>query len=86
MATLSAFALSGLIHELVISLPADAGFGLPIGYFLLQGLAALAQRKTAILRGWLFTMLVVAGPAFWLFHPPFVRRVIIPFMHAIGAL
>jgi len=86
VATLSAFALSGLIHELVISLPAGAGFGLPTGYFLLQGLAVLAQRKTAILRGWLFTMLVVAGPAFWLFHPPFVRRVIIPFMHAIGAL
>jgi predicted DCC family thiol-disulfide oxidoreductase YuxK len=85
-ATLSAFTISGLIHELVISLPADAGFGLPTGYFLLQGLAVLAQRKTAILRGWFFTMLVVAGPAFWLFHPPFVRRVIIPFMHAIGAL
>ena len=86
VATLSAFALSGLIHELVISLPAGAGFGLPTGYFLLQGLTVLAQRRIAILRGWFFTMLVVAGPAFWLFHPPFVRRVIIPFMRAIGAL
>jgi alginate O-acetyltransferase complex protein AlgI len=84
--TLSAFAVSGLVHELVISLPAGAGFGLPTGYFLLQGLAVLAQRKTAILRGWLFTMLVVAAPAFWLFHPPFVRRVIVPFMQTIGAL
>lgn len=89
-ATLVAFAVSGLIHELVISLPARAGFGLPTGYFLLQGLAILAQRKTAALRGdisgWLFTMVIVAGPAYWLFHPPFVRHVILPFMQAIGAL
>jgi alginate O-acetyltransferase complex protein AlgI len=84
--TLSAFAVSGLVHELVISLPAGGGYGLPTCYFLLQGLAVLAQRKTEILRNWLFTMLVVAGPAFWLFHPLFVRRVILPFMQAIGAL
>jgi hypothetical protein len=34
----------------------------------------------------IFTLLVTAAPAFWLIHPPFVRRVIIPFMHAIHAL
>jgi D-alanyl-lipoteichoic acid acyltransferase DltB (MBOAT superfamily) len=90
VATLVAFAVSGLIHEFVISLPAGAGFGLPTGYFILQGLAILAQRKLAALQGditgWLFTMIVVAGPAYWLFHPPFVRNVILPFMHTIGAL
>jgi predicted DCC family thiol-disulfide oxidoreductase YuxK len=89
-ATLSAFAVSGIIHELVISLPAGAGYGFPTGYFLIQGLAVLAQRKVAALRGqvsgWLFTMIVVAAPAYWLFHPPFVRGVIVPFMQAIGAL
>ena len=89
-ATLSAFAGSGLIHELVISLPAGGGFGLPTGYFLFQGLAILAQRKASSLRGdlsgWLFTMIVIAGPAYWLFHPPFVTRIILPFMRAIGAL
>jgi alginate O-acetyltransferase complex protein AlgI len=93
-ATLLAFLVSGLIHELVISLPAGAGFGLPSGYFLLQGLAVLAERsavgqrielRTGV-RGWIFTMIVVAGPAFWLFHPPFVSRVIVPFLQAIGAL
>ena len=89
MATLVAFAASGLIHELVISLPAGAGYGLPTGYFLLQGLAVLGERKWNALRrgisGWLFTI-VVAVPAYWLFHPPFVRHVIVPFMQAIGAL
>jgi hypothetical protein len=90
IATFAAFNVSGLIHELVISLPAGAGYGLPTGYFLLQGLAVLAERKSTVLRkgslGWVFTMLVVAAPAYWLFHPPFVRNVILPFMRAIGAL
>jgi alginate O-acetyltransferase complex protein AlgI len=93
-ATLMAFAVSGLIHELVISLPAGAGFGLPTAYFLLQGLGVLVERSPAGKRlrlgsgiaGWVFTMLVVAGPAFFLFHPPFVRHVIYPFMRSIGAL
>jgi alginate O-acetyltransferase complex protein AlgI len=93
-ATLIAFAVSGLIHELVISLPAGAGFGLPTAYFLFQGLGVLVERSPAGKRlrlgggipGWGFTMLIVAGPAFWLFHPPFVRQVIVPFMKAIGSI
>jgi hypothetical protein len=92
--TFIAFAVSGLIHELVISLPAGAGFGLPTAYFLVQGLGVLAERSSAGKRlglgggpsGRLFTMIVVAGPAYWLFHPPFIRQVILPFMRAIGAL
>ena len=93
-ATVLAFLVSGLIHELVISLPANTGYGLPSAYFLVQGLGVLTERSfagkwlglRAGVRGWLFTMIVVAGPAYWLFHPPFVNRVILPFMKAIGAL
>jgi alginate O-acetyltransferase complex protein AlgI len=93
-ATLIAFAVSGLIHELVISLPAGAGFVLPTAYFLVQALGVLTERSSVGKRlrlssgsaGWVFTIIVVAGPAFWLFHPPFVRQVIVPFMKAIGAL
>jgi alginate O-acetyltransferase complex protein AlgI len=89
-ATFLAFGVSGLIHELVISLPAGAGYGLPTAYFVFQALAITVQRQSAALRGtvsgWLFTLLVVAGPAYWLFHPPFVRAVVVPFLQAIGAL
>jgi predicted DCC family thiol-disulfide oxidoreductase YuxK len=93
-ATLIAFAVSGLIHELVISLPAGVGFGLPTAYFLVQGLGVLVEHSSAgkALRlgggtsGWVFTMIVVAGPVYWLFRPAFVRQVIVPFMQTIGAL
>ena len=84
VATLSAFGVSGLVHELVISLPAGGGYGLPTVYFLLQGAALLVERRLGSSR--LLTIVVVAAPAFWLFHPPFVRHVILPFMQAVGAL
>ena len=86
IATLAAFLVSGLIHELVISLPASAGYGLPTAYFLLQGIGILTERALPQIRGQIFTIVIIAVPAFWLFHPPFVRNVILPFMKAIGAL
>ena len=88
------FVASGLIHDLVISLPARAGYGLPTAYFVLQG-AGVAIEHSGFgkrldlgheARGWLFTAALVGGPAFWLFHPWFVERVILPFMQAIHAL
>jgi Membrane bound O-acyl transferase family len=90
LGTIVAFLVSGLIHELVISLPARADYGLPTAYFLLQGCGVLVQHRVTSVRrraaGRFLTLLIVAGSAFWLFHPPFVRGVILPFMKAIGAL
>jgi hypothetical protein len=88
LATLLVFLLSGAIHELVISLPARGGYGLPTGYFVVQGLGLLSERSFygqrfglgRGWRGWLFTMLVTAGPVYWLFPPPFVYRVILPML------
>jgi len=88
------FVASGLIHDLVISLPARGGYGLPTGYFLLQGLGVMLERsalgrRLGLQKGpiaWLFMLILAAAPAFWLFHPPFVLRVILPFMRAIHAL
>jgi len=90
LGTIVAFLASGLIHELVISLPARADYGLPTAYFLLQGCGVIIQHRVTRVRrgaaGRFLTILIVAGFAFWLFHPPFVRNVILPFMKAIGAL
>jgi alginate O-acetyltransferase complex protein AlgI len=88
------FAASGLLHDLVISLPARGGYGLPTLYFLLQGVGVRVERSqsgqrfrlTEGTRGWCFMIVFLVGPVFWLFHPWFVMRVILPFMRAVHAL
>ena len=93
-AVLAVFLVSGLVHDLVISLPAKAGYGGPTTYFLIQGAGTLLERSTAGkalglgkgLAGRSVTLAVVALPLFWLFHPAFLRGVILPMMHAWGAL
>jgi hypothetical protein len=89
-----AFLASGLVHDAAISLPARGGYGLPTGYFLLQGLGVLLERsawgrKVGLgdgLRGRLFALGLAAGPAFLVFHPAFIRNVALPFLSSIGAL
>jgi Membrane bound O-acyl transferase family len=95
-ATMAAFFASGLIHDFVISFPARGGYGLPTAYFLLQGIGVLFERSRtgrslglgSGVRGWFFVLAIAGPPAFILFHPPFVMRVILPFVlairHALG--
>jgi hypothetical protein len=93
LAVLIVFLVSGLIHELVISWPARGGYGGPTLYFLLQAAGIQIERSRPGrnlelghgVRGWLFTLLVTAGPVVWLFHPPFIHHVILPMLTAIGA-
>jgi Membrane bound O-acyl transferase family len=88
------FVVSGLLHDLVISVPAQGGYGLPTLYFMLQGAGVAIERSRLGKQlglgrgvpGWLFMAIITAAPAFWLFHPPFVNNVILPFMKAIGSL
>ncbi len=92
-ATLVVFLFSGLIHDFIISLPARGGYGLPTAYFLIQGVGVIFERTNFGKRvglghgwcGWLFTGICTIGPAFWLFHPIFIRNVILPMLQAIGA-
>ena len=88
------FLVSGLIHDLVISLPSRGGYGLPTLYFLIQGTGVMVERSrfgksiglTEGVRGWLFMTICLVAPVFWLFHPWFVMRVVIPFMGALHAI
>jgi hypothetical protein len=94
MATLVIFLVSGLIHELVITFPAGAGYGLPTFYFMIQGAgmlfersrfgARLSLRRTVL--GRIFAIVVVLFPVFALFPKPFVVRVMVPFFQVIKAL
>ncbi|HVK16444.1 MAG TPA: MBOAT family protein [Fimbriiglobus sp.] len=87
------FLFSGVVHDLVISVPAGSGYGGPTLYFILQGIGLLAERSRAgrtlgLGRGWTgraFAAVVVVGPVYGLFHPPFVFNVVLPLLDAIGA-
>ena len=90
-ATFGVFLASGALHELVISVPARAGFGFPTLYFTLQGLGMLLERRwqrrgRSVIWQRLMTWIIVVGPVFWLFHPPFIERVVVPFLRVIGAV
>jgi hypothetical protein len=87
------FTISGIIHDIVISVPAGGGYGRPTAYFIIQTVAILAERSRVGRflglgrgwRGWLFASFVLLAPVRLLFHETFVLRVVVPFMEALGA-
>lgn len=90
-AMLLVFLASGLIHELVITVPAGGGYGLPTLYFLLQALGVEFERGAVGRRlrlgqgvkGWCYVLLVTAGPVALLFPPPFLHHIILPMLKTI---
>ncbi|MCB9922561.1 MAG: hypothetical protein H6822_10285 [Planctomycetaceae bacterium] len=90
-ATMAVFVVSGVIHDVVISTAARAGYGLPTLYFIIQGLALLFERsrigrriglgKTVI--GWVYCAGVILGPVGLLFHRPFIEHVVVPMLRAL---
>jgi Membrane bound O-acyl transferase family len=86
-ATIAAFLASGVLHELAISVPVLAGFGLPLSYFLLHGALVLIERglerrgRGPNTWGWwahLWVLGWLALPVPILFHRPFLRGVVWP--------
>lgn len=73
------FVFSGLLHELLLSVPAGGGYGFPLAYFVLQGLLVLAERRWGI-TGRVWTLAWVLAPSPLLFHPWFVRALIAPLL------
>jgi hypothetical protein len=88
------YLVSGLVHDLVISLPAGAGYGGPTLFFAIQAGGALAERSRPGRRwglgrgwsGWVFTMLLLLAPLPLLFHPPFFARIVLPMLRDLQEL
>lgn len=87
------FVFSGIIHDLVVSMPPRAGYGGPTLFFALQAAAMLCERSRfggtiglgRGLVGRAFTAAAVLLPSPLLFHRPFLERIVLPFMHDLGA-
>jgi alginate O-acetyltransferase complex protein AlgI len=90
-ATALSFLGSGLLHEIAISLPVMAGFGLPLTYFALHGTLMLAERRLekagrpVTQPAWLgraWTLFWLLAPLPILFHRPFLAGVVWPLLGA----
>jgi alginate O-acetyltransferase complex protein AlgI len=87
VAAFASFLVSGLLHELALSVPARAGYGLPLLYFALQG--ALVLREPSLRwpagaagerarRAW--TLGCVLVPVLLVLHPPALRAIVWPLL------
>lgn len=87
------FVISGLIHELAITIPARSGYGGPTVFFTIQAAALFIERSAWGKRlglgrgfvGWTFTAVTLIGPVGLLFPTAFVTEIIVPFCRAMGA-
>jgi hypothetical protein len=87
------FAVSGLVHELVITVPARSGYGGPTAFFLLQVAALLLERSRfghrlglgRGVRGRIFMAATLLLPLPLLCPPSFLQGVIAPFL-ALGQM
>ncbi|MEX2212561.1 MAG: MBOAT family protein [Phycisphaeraceae bacterium] len=94
LAVAAAFIMSGLLHELVFSIPARGGLGLCTLYFMIQLLGVWVDRHPIgcrlglgrSWRGWLFCAAVVLGPVYLLFHRPLLDNVMYPWMMQVGLI
>ena len=76
-AIFAVFLVSGLFHELAITVPAMQGYGLPTLFFLFHGIAILLEKKPHRLIGALCLLTLVVGLPI-LFPPRFVNEIIRP--------
>ncbi len=77
------FLASGLAHELAITVPCRAGYGLPTIYFLLQAVGIHIEKRLRLRRRhwlsrlWLAAVVLIPAP-FLLFFPAFLKCVFYP--------
>lgn len=89
-ATWAVFLVSGLVHELVVTVPARGGYGGPTAYFLIQALGIALERRCTCARGGLVwrvrALALLTLPLPIAFPPVFVGRVAAPFFTFLHAL
>lgn len=72
---MAVFIVSGLLHELAITLPVSSGFGLPTLYFTLHGALTLLETKLGRRFGRIPALLAIVLPLGLLFPPAFQNEV-----------
>jgi len=83
--------LSGVLHELALSYPAGAGWGLPMLYFVGHGSAMHLERTRAFerlpsqLTQW-WTRIWVLAPVSLVFHGPFREALPLQLLHTLKGL
>lgn len=90
-AFLVGFFLSGVLHEIAISLPVASGYGLPTMYFVWQSLLMLAEKKYQFIKNitkhpilqHIWTFCWIALPLPLLFHARFIEQVVYPLRDAV---
>jgi hypothetical protein len=85
-ALIISFLLSGLLHEIAISLPVMAGLGLPMTYFVIHACAMHLEahsdfvkrilQKRWLAHLWVMSLLILPMPL--LFHRQFIAHVLVP--------
>lgn len=90
-AIIASFLLSGLLHEIAISFPVNSGYGLPMLYFIIQaaamqlestsGFAKEMIRHPVLSHLWVCAFLLLPLPL--LFHPDFMRFVLVPLRNGL---
>lgn len=82
----SVFLISGLFHEVAITLPVNAGYGLPTAFFASHGFLVLLEKKRGRPLGKIFALLAVGVPLGFLFPPEFQTEVIARCLHIFDLL
>ncbi len=85
-AVVLSFLLSGVLHEIAISFPVGAGYGLPMIYFVIHAAAMQMESKLSFIQRivshrfwshvWVMGLLVIPMPL--LFHKAFMENVLVP--------
>lgn len=78
------FLVSGVLHDLAITLPVQSGFGLPTLYFTLHGMLVVIERKLGRSFGRTLALLAVVLPLGLLFPPVFQNEVLLKCLSVFG--